>query len=134
MAFVRYDLSNTCGGEGYNLHNNENTSTPWQQQRLGKHSRGNGSRVRGTMKAVLVLGWCGAPYPYLIPCGRHPGLHFQCHPPLESWRRRWSHPPGRSGDGFPWRKRVIADPSKIVPIAIALTPVATNSSRASISA
>ena len=30
MAFMRSELSNTCGGEGYNTHNNENTSTPWQ--------------------------------------------------------------------------------------------------------
>src|SRR5712692_4210420 len=127
MAFVRYDLSNTCGGEEYNTHNNENTSTPWQQQRLVKHSRGNGlslpwggAEQLGEHKASLLLWtswpglrqhsrgnglslpWGGAEQlaPTLIPYGRHPGPSFQCHPPLESWRRRWSHPPGRSGDGF----------------------------------
>src|SRR6266567_5010366 len=149
MAFVRSELSNTCGGEGHSTHNNENTSTPWQQQPLAECHQGPALpadacvNIVGAMAAAFgerrrqslpsFLGRFIASH-RCLPSGRHPGLHFQCHPPLESCRRRWSHPPGRSEDDFPSRKSVIADPSQIVPIAVALTPVATNSSRASISA
>src|SRR5438034_7574970 len=107
MAFARCEPSNTCDGEGYSTHNNENTSTHWQQRRLAKCHLGPASPADAH---VSIVG-AGQLALTLIPCSRHPGLHFQSHSPLESCRRRWSHPLERSGDDFPWRKSVIADPS-----------------------